>query len=155
MLTKIFKLKKDDALAGVRAAAPCKCEDETRSFLLQRELEKTKAGILVLVELSGMNDMEIYKKYQYSRWNEISDLESRYLKKRYFLKSAHPYYISVPFMHKGETVGQTFERYDFQNKSNVKKSLYDFTQSQLSEMFEAMIEVINKKKETECQNATE
>ncbi|DAB04768.1 TPA: hypothetical protein CPT89_01165 [Candidatus Gastranaerophilales bacterium HUM_11] len=145
---KILKTRPDSGALGVSTPEH---QDETKSFLaaLQKELEKTKAGALALAELSSMSDMEVYKKYQYRRWDKLTELEDQYLKNRYHLVDVYPALGRV--IHDCPCVGQVFERYNLHNQ--IKKSLYDFSQSQLSEMIETMVEVLNKKKETECRNA--
>jgi len=124
--------------------------DETGSFLaaLQKDLNNVKRGVSALIELPEMSDKEVYKKYQYCSWNEITEMEYRYLKKRYKLEfSPAATFGNRPIRER--YIGQTFEKYDLQHKPVIEKVLYDFSRAQLLEMINAITKVYNEKKETD------
>ena len=154
--------KKDNIIIGVDAAEECNLA------ALNKKVETLEKSFLEVLKLERQNDYQIYKDFQYKTWDSLSPLVYSYLMERYGFTTARigsPAWLKNCYkkpIKSSECIGESFDRYKLEfgllepNATKLKRRLADFTSSQLSEVMEAVVEVINQKKETEaCTNATE
>lgn len=158
-----FKFRGLSPLAAVLNAQPGAIDTGNKEIekqcviaALQKEVNEQKAALCVLVEIMSLPNAELYDRYQYHKWSELNPIVRKYLFQRFNISHyringlgiGHCYRIGVEaWSH--EHVGQTLTRYGKTTFPISPKNLTDFTQSQLSEMIELMIETLNKKKEEE------
>ena len=124
-------------------------------------MDSFEKSFVKVFELEQKSDAAIYNEYKYKTWDSLEPAIFSYFKARYgFIVS--PMLLPANLVKKSvttsECIGQFFERYHLHEAatSKLKKQLADFTSSQLSEVMEAVVEVLNKKKEAElCKNAAE
>lgn len=135
---------------------------------LNKKVETLEKSFLEVLKLERQNDYQIYKDFQYKTWDSLSPLVYSYLMERYGFTSVpinSPEWLKNCYkkpITSSQCVGESFDKYKLEfcllepNATKLKRRLADFTSSQLSEVMEAVVEVINQKKETEaCSNATE
>lgn len=123
---------------------------------LQKRMNSFEKSFVKVFELEQKSDAAIYKEYKYKTWDSLEPVVFSYFQARYNIYI--PCGITPSIYLKGEKcistsecIGEFFERYHLQEAatSKLKKQLADFTSAQLSEVVEAVIEVLNKKKEEE------
>lgn len=127
--------------------------NECMAEALQKELREIKSAIPEVLELINLPTLKIYEKYKYTKWLEMPDLISSYIRKRYnfyFMDFCGRRMPNDRFITRNECLGKSFEKYNIQNEPCIKRTIADLTQEQLSEMIEEMIVTLNEKKESEA-----
>lgn len=128
--------------------------NENATVALQRKLRDIEFAIPEALELLNLSTLKIYEKYKYTKWSEMPEIVGSYLIERYdfcFVDTIIGFYKgNKKIAFRNECLGKTFERYNMQHAPEIRKTLTDLTQEQLSEMIEVMIETLNKKKEREA-----
>lgn len=138
-------------------------ENECCVSALQKRVHELENSFVEILKLEQQNDQQIYKSFQYKTWDKLPPLVSKYLLERYgftFAKRGTLRWLEECYkkpIKSSECIGESFDRYKLEfetNDSRVKKCLADLTSAQLSEVMEAVIDVLNKKKEQEEPHAT-
>lgn len=124
-------------------------------------MDSFEKSFVKVFELEQKSDAAIYNEYKYKTWDSLEPIVISYFQARYnFSLMPRGYGLAngKKFANSSSCVGEFFEKYHLQEAATLKlkKQLADFTSSQLSEVMEAVVEVLNKKKEAElCKSAAE
>lgn len=128
--------------------------EQCETIALKNNMKNIEDSILEVISLESMDNKTIYDKYRYKIWNKLSTLVQKYLCKRFDLKLFErqpiPNLHCVRFAIATDPVGIALEKYaEFSNTKKIKSALGAFSSAELINIFCAVTEEINKRKEQE------